>query len=80
MIVYLLQLLQSSKKTFVMYTPNKKAVVGILSAAAIGTGLYFLLSSEKGSHWRQKLSDSAQDIACRIGDYFSGAKDKLTSA
>jgi hypothetical protein len=63
-----------------MYTRNKKAVIGILGAAAVGTTLYFVLSQGRGAQWKQKIADSVQDIACRIGDYFSGAKDKLNVA
>lgn len=59
---------------------NKKILLGILGAAAVGTTLYMLLGKGKNSEWKQKMSDNMSDIACRIGDYFTGAKEKLKTA
>ena len=64
-----------------MNTANKKVILfGLLGAAAVGTTLYVLLGKGKGGEWKQKLSDNMNDIACRVSEYFTGAKDKLKTA
>ncbi len=71
---------KSSLKTCIMTNSSKKVVVGVLGAAALGTAVYLLLSSEKGSDIRRKFADSANDLACRIGEMFTNAKEKVQSA
>jgi len=61
-----------------MSTPNKKVIFGILGAA-IGATIYVLLAPGK-SEWKQKFSDTVSDIASRVGEYFTSAKDKLNTA
>jgi gas vesicle protein len=62
-----------------MTNSSKKIIVGVLGAAAVGTAAYLLLSSDKGSDWRKKFADSANDIACRIGEMFTNTKEKVQS-
>ena len=59
-----------------MTNSSKKVLVGVLGAAALGTAAYLLLSSEKGSEMRKKFAESANDLACRIGEMFSNTKEK----
>ena len=63
-----------------MSNSSKKVIVGVLGAAALGTAAYLLLSSEKGSEMRKKFAESANDLACRIGEMFTNVKDKVQSA
>ena len=60
-----------------MTNSSKKVIVGVLGAAALGTAAYLLLSSEKGSELRKKFAQSANDIACRIGEMFTNTKEKV---
>ena len=60
-----------------MTNSSKKVIVGVLGAAALGTAAYLLLSSEKGSELRKKFADSANDLACRIGEMFTSTKEKV---
>ena len=62
-----------------MTNSSKKVLVGVLGAAALGTAAYLLLSSEKGSEMRKKIAESANDLACRIGEMFTNTKEKVQS-
>ena len=63
-----------------MTNPNKKVMISILGAAAVGAAAYILLGPGKNSDFKKKISDSVGDIACKLGEYFTGTKDKLQTA
>lgn len=59
---------------------KKNVTFGVIGAAAIGVTIYMLLSTEKGSETKKKIADTFTDLACKIGDYFSAAKDNFITA
>jgi gas vesicle protein len=59
-----------------MSNPNK-IILGLLGAAAAGVVIGILLAPDKGGEIRKKIADRAGDIATRIGELISTAKEKV---
>lgn len=58
-------------------TNQGKLILGLLGAAAAGVAIGLLIAPEKGSDLRQRISDTAGDLASKAGDFISTGKNKL---
>ena len=59
-------------------TSTSKIILGVVGAAAVGVASGMLLAPEKGADIRKKISDTASDLACKVGDLITTGKEKLT--
>ena len=59
-------------------TSTSKIILGIVGAAAVGVAIGMLMAPEKGAEIRKKLSDTANDLAGKMGDMITAGKEKLT--
>ena len=59
-------------------TSTSKIILGIVGATAVGVAIGMLLAPEKGADIRKKISDTASDLACKVGDMITTGKEKLT--
>jgi gas vesicle protein len=59
-------------------TSTSKIILGVVGAAAVGVAIGMLLAPEKGADIRKKISDTASDLACKVGDLITTGKEKLT--
>ncbi len=59
-------------------TSTSKIILGIVGAAAVGVAIGMLMAPEKGTEIRKKLSDTANDLADKMGDMITAGKEKLT--
>jgi len=57
-------------------TNSNKIILGLVGAAAIGVVFGILLAPEKGSDARQKIAETANDIASRVGEWVNTGKEK----
>ena len=58
-------------------TTQTKVILGIIGAAAAGAVIGMLVAPEKGSELRQKVKDTASDLACQLADLFAQGKTEL---
>lgn len=59
-------------------TNTGKIILGLLGAVAAGVAIGLLMAPEKGSDVRKKISDTASDLAGKVGDLITTGKDKIT--
>jgi len=59
-------------------TNTSKIIFGLLGAAAAGVAIGMLMAPEKGADMRKKISDGANDLACRVTDLISSGKEKIS--
>ena len=57
-------------------TDSNKIILGLVGAAAVGVAIGILLAPEKGSDARQKIAETANDIASRAGEWVNTGKEK----
>ncbi|CAN5451815.1 hypothetical protein BH11BAC3_BH11BAC3_14100 [soil metagenome] len=62
-----------------MSNKNKKVILGLIGAAAIGVIAGILLAPDNGNVVRKKIADKAVDLASTIGDFIVSGKDKIVS-
>ena len=59
-------------------TSTSKIILGVVGAAAVGVAIGMLLAPEKGADIRKKISDTASDLACKVGDMITSGKEKIS--
>jgi gas vesicle protein len=59
-------------------TNTSKIIFGLLGAAAAGIAIGMLMAPEKGADIRKKISEGANDLACRVSDLISSGKEKVS--
>ncbi|MES2328884.1 MAG: YtxH domain-containing protein [Bacteroidota bacterium] len=59
-------------------TSTSKIILGVVGAAAVGIAIGMLLAPEKGADIRKKISDTANDLAGKVGDMITTGKDKIS--
>ncbi len=59
-------------------TNTSKIILGLLGAGAVGIAIGLLVAPEKGEDMRKKISDTANDLASKIGDIISAGKGKIS--
>jgi len=59
-------------------TITSKIIFGLLGAAAAGIAIGMLMAPEKGADIRKKISDTANDLASRVGAMITAGKEKLS--
>lgn len=63
-----------------MKSTNKKMVMGVVVATAIGTGLGILFAPNKGSKTRKRMKLKVTDTSDEISDRLNHAKDELAKS
>lgn len=59
-------------------TSTSKIILGLLGAAAAGIAIGMLMAPEKGADIRKKISDTANDLADKVGDMIDAGKEKIS--
>lgn len=60
-----------------MGNQGKKVALAVLGIAAIGAAAYILLTPGKAAALKQKFAEGADDLACKLGDFFTEAKERI---
>ena len=59
-------------------TSTSKIILGLVGATAVGVAIGMLMAPEKGADIRKKITDTASDLACKVGDMITTGKEKIT--
>ena len=62
------------------HTPNYGFVLGMLTGTVLGAGAMLLLAPRVAAEARQRIADSAKDLAERTSDQYGQVSDRLGSA
>jgi gas vesicle protein len=57
---------------------NTKLMLGILAGAAAGFAVGMMLAPQKGSDFRQGISDSLDNLGNRVSDLLNEGREKLS--